>query len=240
MNHSVHIIGRLAVDTVPTSATPLNVMVQDAGDSTVRALSHSSFDTVSVSDISGYSDSSGVSGTADTALHTPDSVRAAHKTDIIDTLPTAVTTDFFVTKDASDSLLKIIGIDGAWNSLHVSDSLDKKSDTGHTHTPIECELTFSDSVTIDASLCDVYYATLDSNIYFKTPSNPIDAKKIIIRLKQDDVGSRAVSFDTSAFRFSTDLPSPTLTTGMSKTDYLGFIYNGAINKWDLIGQVLGF
>lgn len=66
----------------------------------------------------------------------PDSVRASHKTDVIDTIPPAVTTDCFITKDASDSILRQISIAGAWNSLHISDSINSTGmvwDTVGTH-----------------------------------------------------------------------------------------------------------
>jgi hypothetical protein len=63
---------------------------------------------------------------------------------------------------------------------------------------------------------------------------------MIIRLEQDGTGSREISAWGSDFRFSTDLPEPTLTTTAEVSDYYGFIYNGIDEKWDLVGQVQGF
>ena len=59
----------------------------------------------------------------------------------------------------------------------------------------------------------------------------IDGKSLIIRIK-DNGTARAISYDTQYRAIGVTLPS---TTIISKTLYLGFIYNSTDTKWDCIG-----
>lgn len=63
---------------------------------------------------------------------------------------------------------------------------------------------------------------------------PVDGQNLIYRIK-DNGTARALSFGT-AFRASTDNTLPT-TTVISKTIYLGFKYNAADSKWDLLAKL---
>lgn len=72
-------------------------------------------------------------------------------------------------------------------------------------------------------------------------TNPTSSEwsaKIIYRIKQDGVGSRLLSWGTE-FRFPGGL-APILSTGINKTDYLGFIRNDADGKWDMIAEAYNF
>lgn len=55
-------------------------------------------------------------------------------------------------------------------------------------------------------------------------TNGIDGQEIILRLRQDGVGSRTVTWG-SMVRFSTDVPAPTLSTAPNSLDYLVFRLN---------------
>lgn len=66
---------------------------------------------------------------------------------------------------------------------------------------------------------------------------PTDGQKLIIRIKSTNV--QTFSWN-SIYRGSTDLPLETATTGSSKTDYYGFIYNAADTKWDYMSKNEGF
>lgn len=101
------------------------------------------------------------------------------------------------------------------------------------------DLTDGATIAVDAALGNIFTVTLGGNRTLSNPTNPNRGQKIIIRVKQDGTGSRTLSFDTK-YRFSTDLPSPTLSTTGGKTDYLGFIYNKDDDKWDYIAEVKGF
>lgn len=107
--------------------------------------------------------------------------------------------------------------------------------------PAFITLTDAATVTLDASAGNFFRLTIGGN---RTLANPTgtgicDGTKIIIRVTQDGTGGRTLAYDTQ-YRFSTDLPSPTLSTGIGDVDYLGFIYNEPENKWDFVGKVFGF
>ncbi len=70
---------------------------------------------------------------------------------------------------------------------------------------------------------------------FAAPSGtPTDGQKLIIRIK-DNGTARALTWD-AIYRAGTDVALPT-TTVLSKTMYLGFIYNSTDSKWDLVAKV---
>jgi hypothetical protein len=70
---------------------------------------------------------------------------------------------------------------------------------------------------------------------FAAPTGtPTDGQKLVIRIK-DNGTARALSFN-AIYRAGTDVTLPT-TTVLSKTMYLGFIYNAADSKWDLVAKV---
>lgn len=100
-------------------------------------------------------------------------------------------------------------------------------------------LTDASNISIDVSKGNIFDVTLGGDRTLSNPVNPVDGQKIMLRVRQDATGSRTLSFDAK-YRFSTDLPSPTLSTGANALDYLGFIYNEADDRWDYIAQVFGF
>ena len=68
-------------------------------------------------------------------------------------------------------------------------------------------------------------------------STPTAGEKMIIRLK-DNGTARVIAYGTY-YRSSSDLNLPT-TTILSKTMYMGFIWNLADTKWDLIAYLNNF
>lgn len=66
---------------------------------------------------------------------------------------------------------------------------------------------------------------------------PVNGQKIIFRLISTNV--QTFSWN-AAFVGSTDLVLPATSTGSSKYDYMGFIYNSTAAKWQLIAKVFGF
>ncbi len=63
---------------------------------------------------------------------------------------------------------------------------------------------------------------------------PVDGQKLTIRIK-DNATARALSWN-AIYRAGTDIALPT-TTVISKTMYVGFIYNSADSKWDLVASM---
>jgi len=96
------------------------------------------------------------------------------------------------------------------------------------------------TVAVDASLGSKFEVTLGGNRQLGNPTNPAGCGQLILfRVRQDGTGTRILTYDTK-YRFSTSLPSPTLSTGINKVDYLGFIYDKTADKWDFISFVKGF
>lgn len=102
-------------------------------------------------------------------------------------------------------------------------------------------VTLTDAITIatDASLGNVFTVTLGANRTLGDPTNPTNGQKCIWRVRQDATGGRTLAYG-AAFRFGTDVTSPTLSTAANKTDYIGAIYNSADLKWDVVAVAKGY
>ena len=97
------------------------------------------------------------------------------------------------------------------------------------------------SITPDADTTDILTqinslpaGTLTINAPTGTPYN---GQKIVLRITSTNV--QTLSFN-AIYQSSTDIGFPTTLSGTSKTDYMGFIYNSASNKWQLLAKVFGF
>lgn len=75
--------------------------------------------------------------------------------------------------------------------------------------------------------------TLTANAPSGTPT---DGQKIVFRIKSTNVQTYAWN---AIFRGGTYLALPITSTGSSKTDYLGFIYNSADTKYDFVSYTPG-
>lgn len=105
-------------------------------------------------------------------------------------------------------------------------------------------LTDAATVAVDASLGNVFTllftAAVGNTRAMGAPSgSPANGQKMIIRLRQDVVGSRTVTWN-AIYRFGTDITTPKLTTTASKTDYIGFIYNSTDITWDCVAVSKGY
>lgn len=101
-------------------------------------------------------------------------------------------------------------------------------------------LTDAATIATDASKGNRFSVTLGDNRTLGAPTNPGgDGNMILYRITQDGTGNRTLAYN-GIFRFSTDLVSPTLSTGAGEMDYLLFIYHKNDNKWDFVGKVFGF
>lgn len=67
--------------------------------------------------------------------------------------------------------------------------------------------------------------------------SPLNGQKFILRLRCTN--PQTLSWG-GVFAGSTDLILPTATTGSSKYDYVGFIYNSTAMQWQLLAKVFGF
>lgn len=100
-------------------------------------------------------------------------------------------------------------------------------------------LTDAATIATDASLGNQFTVTLGGNRTLGNPTNPTHGQLILYAIRQDGTGSRTLAYDTK-FRFGTDVISPTLTTTAAKTDYIGFRYNSADDKWDCLAVAKGY
>lgn len=79
-----------------------------------------------------------------------------------------------------------------------------------------------------------YITALAAAAEFAAPSGtPVNGNGLIIRIK-DNGTARALTYNAIYRAIGVDLPT---TTVLSKTHYLGFIYNSADSKWDCIAVV---
>lgn len=80
--------------------------------------------------------------------------------------------------------------------------------------------------------CDQFEVTAQAGaLKFNNPGGtPLGGQKLIIRIK-DNGTARALTYDTQFRAMGNALPS---TTVLSKTLYMGFIYNATDTKWDLV------
>ena len=95
------------------------------------------------------------------------------------------------------------------------------------------------TVLTDSTLGDIYTLTTTQNFTMANPTNAVNGKKIIYKIKQDGTGSRVITWG-SDFRGSTDLTLPTLTTTANYVDYVGFIYDASVAKWNCLAKNQGF
>lgn len=111
----------------------------------------------------------------------------------------------------------------------------RTGDVGSAGTIVRRPTSIASSATPtpDSANTDLYVITaLATAPTFGVPAGtPADGQGLMIRVK-DNGTARALAFNT-IYRASTDLALPS-TTVISKTLYMGFIYNVADTKWDLI------
>jgi hypothetical protein len=94
------------------------------------------------------------------------------------------------------------------------------------------------NVTINWDFANLHRITLTGstcNILF---TGGKDGEKLTLEITQDATGSRTVSFPSN-IRYSTLFPTITLSASPNRMDKLGFMYNAATNKYDLVAIVYG-
>lgn len=97
------------------------------------------------------------------------------------------------------------------------------------------------SITINADITDLATQAntqATGTLTINAPTGtPVDGQKLMLRLQSTNVQT----FSWNAiFAGSTDLVLPSASSGSSKYDYVGFIYNGAASKWQLVAKNFGF
>ena len=98
--------------------------------------------------------------------------------------------------------------------------------------------TWSASMTLDWDAYDIYRINMGGDTTF-TFTGGSEGQNCQLELKQDATGSRLATWPATA-RFSSDIPSPTISTIAGATDKLGWQRNANLNKYDLSAIVKGF
>jgi hypothetical protein len=97
------------------------------------------------------------------------------------------------------------------------------------------------SVTINADTTDLATQTntqVTGTLTVNAPTGTLaNGQKITFRLQSSNV--QTFSWN-AVFAGSTDLSLPTTSSGSSKYDYMGFIYNSTATKWQLLAKNFGF
>lgn len=113
--------------------------------------------------------------------------------------------------------------------------------TNKTVQPRVVAVADSSSITINVDTSDIVTqantqvaGTLTMNAPTGTPYN---GQRITLRIRSTNV--QTFSWN-AAFAGSTDLPLPTTTSGNTKYDYLGFIYNSTSTTWQFVARTFGF
>lgn len=97
------------------------------------------------------------------------------------------------------------------------------------------------SITINADTTDMATQANTQALGTLTINAPtgtlVNGQKLMLRLQSTNV--QTFSWN-AAFAGSTDLTLPTASSGSSKYDYVGFIYNSTATKWQIIAKNFGF
>lgn len=85
-------------------------------------------------------------------------------------------------------------------------------------------LTYADTINWDVDVIQISQVTLRGNVFFAEPSNMVNGDIITVRIIQDGVGSRLITWwDNNIFSGGT---SPILTTTVGRSDIISFIKIG--------------
>lgn len=104
-------------------------------------------------------------------------------------------------------------------------------------------LTLTGSGTVSTSVISNFNTVimdLIGNVTLGSFSTASDGQKIIIRVRQDAVGGRTLSINTTYWNLGTDISSMTINYTAYKYTYVGAIYNSGTFKWDIVSIVRGY
>lgn len=132
-----------------------------------------------------------------------------------------------------------VGLGNVDNTSNATERAATATLTNHAVAPRESTITSNATWAPNADTTDIFTVTAQAAAAttISNPSGtPVQGQKLTVRVK-DNGTARALTWSGTQWRASSDLPLPT-TTVLSKTMYLGFVYNSTDTKWDLLA-VLG-
>jgi hypothetical protein len=98
--------------------------------------------------------------------------------------------------------------------------------------------TWASSVAINWDLANCHRLTL-AGVTALSFSGGVDGEKLVLELTQDATGGRTITLPATV-RLSSNIPVVTLSTTPGYMDKLGFMFNQAANKYDLVAVIYGF
>ena len=111
--------------------------------------------------------------------------------------------------------------------------------TAVVQTPVALVIT-SSVITTNASVGNYFYVSLVAGpSTFTNPTNAADSQVITYEIQQPSSASSGTAVFGALYDFGT-AGQPSLTSGVSKIDLLGFRYSGRNTKWLYLGSQLGF
>jgi len=99
-------------------------------------------------------------------------------------------------------------------------------------------VTYGATMAIDAALGNKIAITLAGNGTISNPTNAVDGRVLVFRLRQDATGSRIPVWDTK-YTFVGDLATVTLSTAANAIDRVAFEYDSTNDKWYCISFIKG-
>lgn len=123
--------------------------------------------------------------------------------------------------DAASSRWRVIG--GTGSGITSSQSFP----FGLATTAVT--LTDGATITIDATLSNVFQVTLGGNRTFAAPTTPLNAQTVNVLIRQDATGSRTITWD-AAFTWPGGVV-PTLSSAANAVDLLSMQYDPPAAKW---------
>lgn len=98
--------------------------------------------------------------------------------------------------------------------------------------------TWASNIAINWNDANCQRVTLGGEWTTFTFTGAVDGEKLILELKQDATGGRAINLPANV-RFSTTIPGVSLSGGGNRIDKLGFMYNATDNKYDIVAVTYG-
>lgn len=172
----------------------------------------------------------------DTAITASAGHIAANGTSVhgLGTISTQAANNVTITGGSISGITDLAVADGGTGASNASTALSNLG--GRPLIPRTTTITSSATPIPNADTTDNYMITaLGAAATFGSPTGtPNDGQRLMIRIK-DNATARALSWN-AIYRSGTDVSLPT-TTVISKTMYLGFIYNSSDSKWDLVASM---
>jgi hypothetical protein len=130
----------------------------------------------------------------------------------------------------NDILAKTSGTDyaTAWTNTPTLNSLTLTPET----------ITYGATMAVNAATSTKKHITLAGNGTISNPTNAVDGRVLIFRLRQDGTGTRVPVWDTK-YRFRGDLATVTLSTAAGMIDRVGFEYDATDDRWDCVSFIKG-